>query len=289
MLPTSAAPVLAAIPYRTWSQVDLGPLTIRTFGVLVAIGIVVGIAVTGRLLERVGVDRGPVEQLAVHAVMVGLVGARLAWVLTHLDQIDGPIDVIAVWEGGLQFSGGFLAAVALAAWRLRDTARDVRRSIADAAAVGLTVGLAIGRLGCIAVGEHWGGPTTFPLALEYLGGATAEGTLAVGVAYHNTAVYEAIHLAVLGLVFLWLYRSGRLVVGQGRAAGLFLVWYGVGRFLTDFVRVGDTRVAGLTGAQFVSVLVALVGIRLLTRAVAPAATPAEEDGTAGSEDTVALS
>lgn len=257
--------LLAVIPYQPWSQVDLGPITIRTFGVLVGIGIAAGIAVTGRLLERQDVDRAPIEQLALRAVIVGLVGARLAWVVTNLDAIGSPLDVIAVWEGGLQFSGGFLAATALAAWQLRDRGPAERRTIADAAAVGLTVGMVIGRLGCIAVGEHWGGPSTFPLALEYGGGALAEGDLVVGTAYHNTAVYEALHLLVLAAVLAWLLHRGTLAIGGGRVTGLFLLWYGVGRFVTDTVRVDDTRVLGLTGAQFVALAVAAWGIRVLTR------------------------
>lgn len=246
---------LAAIPYRTFPSIPLGPVELHTFGLLVAAGILAGTVVAGRMVAAAGGDRDRFESLAVRAVLVGLVGARLTWVVTHPGQIATPLDVVAVWEGGLQFSGGFLLAVVVIGPTLRRWGREARWRVADAAAAGLTVGLVIGRIGCVAVGEHLGGRTGFPLAVRYLGGPTVEGPLTVGVAYHNTAVYEALHLAVLAGLLAWAHRSGRLRVGDGRTAAVFLLWYGVLRFVTDTARAYDERLLALTGAQWVALVV----------------------------------
>src|SRR3954466_6655474 len=99
---------------------------------MVALGLMVGAVVASRRGERFGVPSDDTIALATRLVVAGVIGARITWVLTHLDQIDSPVDVVAVWEGGLQFSGGFIAAIVvgfptfrkwsrLTRWRMLDT------------------------------------------------------------------------------------------------------------------------------------------------------------------------
>lgn len=275
--------MLATIPFRPIPEIPGTPL--NTFGLFVALGIVIGVIVGGRLVERAGGDRERFETIGYRAAIAGLVGARLAWVITHLEAIDSPIDVIAVWDGGLQFTGGFVLAVLVALPSVRKLDHPEPRRFADAAAFGLVLGQAIGRIGCVAVGEHWGGPTDFPLALRYLGGQTAEGDLTVGVAYHNTALYELLHLAVLAGILWWLYRRGNVPIGSGRMSGIFLVWYGAFRALTDVVRVGDATALGLTGAQWVALGVLVpIGLVVLYRTRGAGRPDGDEGGEAGEPD-----
>ena len=105
--------------------------------------------------------------------------------------------------------------------------------IADGMALGLVPGLAIGRLGCYSVGEHLGGNTDFFLAVHYLGGDTREGPIAVGAHIHNTALYEFLLLWPLFGLMLWLRKRG---APGGVLVGTFTLWYGVQRFLTDFLK-----------------------------------------------------
>jgi len=255
--------MVGTIPYRTLPEIQLGPIALKTFGLMVAMGILVGVAVAARHARSRGHSGDEVARLAIVMVVIGLVGARLAWVLSHLDRIESPLDVVAVWRGGLAFTGGFLAAVVVAALVLRRWPVGRRWETADGMALGLTVGLAIGRLGCIAVGEHLGGPTSSPLGMRYEGGATVEGPLQVGVAYHNTALYELLHLAVLAGVLWWLLRPGRSRLGTGLV--VFALWYGAARFLTDFLRIYDREVLGLTGAQWACLAVVVVASWLAFR------------------------
>ncbi len=265
--------MFAAIPYHTFPQFHLGPLTIRSFGTLVGIGVVIGAWVAARDIERWGVSREDTYRLATRMVVGGIVGARITWVLTHLDQIHSPVDVIAIWNGGIQFSGGFIAAVIIGFPTFRTWDTKLRWRSLDGYAYGLTIGLAIGRIGCYSVGEHFGRTTDFILGVTYRGGGTQEHfigsqPLVEGMTFHNTALYELLHLLVLFAIMYAIRaharRQGR-VLAPGTIVGLFVLWYGIARFLTDFVRVNDETVLGLTGAQWMSVVLVPAGLWILLR------------------------
>ena len=251
--------VVAGIPYETFPTIDIGPLTIRVFGLMVALGMIVGILVAARRNERFGVPRGETERVGFWLVVLGLVGARLAWVLTHLELIESPVDVIAVWEGGLQFTGGFVVAALVAPLLTRSWPKGRRWVFLDGAVLGLAIGQMIGRIGCYAVGEHLGGETDFFLGVTYQGGTTIEGPLEVGVTYHNTALYEFLWLVPIIIVLVVLDRRES---DPGIMTATFAVMYGTCRFLTDFLRTYDTTVLGLTGAQYGSLLLVAVGLYL---------------------------
>ena len=265
--------MFAGIPYETFPQFDIGPLTIRTFGTMVGLGVLLGAWVAARDLERWGVHREDTYRLATRMVVAGIIGSRVSWVLTHLDRIDSPIDVIAVWEGGIQFSGGFIAAILFGLPAFRRMAPVLRWRVLDGYAFGLTIGLAIGRIGCYSVGEHFGRTTDFFLGTTYEGGSTQEDfigdePLVEGMTFHNTSLYELIHLLVLfGLMAWWRQRAHRRgeVLEPGTIMGLFVLWYGVARFATDLLRVNDDTTLGLTGAQWMSVVLIGVGVWVLAR------------------------
>lgn len=279
-LPSLSTSVLGAVPYHTFPDFQLGPLTIRTFGLLVALGIVLGAMLGARYVANRGLDPDEYISVATTACIVGLVGARLSWVLSHLEAIETPLDVIAVWDGGVQFSGGLLAG-ALAGWWLMRGKHDKAGGwvLVDASALGLVLGMAIGRLGCMAVGEHFGDTTTFALGMTYRGGGTVEPEPAIGTTFHNTAFYEFLHLLVLfAVIGLVLRRAGnrRDPLVPGTLGAIVLVWYGVGRFTTDIVRIYDSRAAGLTGAQWASLVMVAVGLWLLATGSRRAARLADE-------------
>lgn len=272
--------MLAAIPYTTFPEIDLGFVSIRTFGLMVALGVMVGTVIASRLGERWGIPADDTIGLATRLVVAGVIGARITWVLTHLDQIDSPVDVVAVWEGGLQFSGGFLAAIVVGLPTFRKWSRGTRWRMLDGLALGLAVGLAFGRIGCYAVGEHLGGPTGFFLGTRYDGGDTREGPPAIGTVIHNTSLYEFLFLLVIAALLWWLLRRKAVA---GSMIGWFCVMYAVGRFSTDFVRTYDDTVLGLTGAQWMCValfpagLIILVKVRRSLAGIADDPTPAIDD------------
>jgi phosphatidylglycerol:prolipoprotein diacylglycerol transferase len=263
--------VLGAIPYTTFPQIDLGPLHLRTFGLVVAIGVLVGAWLAARFGEEYGVSRDATYSLAMRMVVAGVIGSRITWDLSHTDQIHSALDVIAVWKGGLQFSGGFLFAVAAGYPIYRHWNRLTRWHSLDGYAYGLTIGLAIGRIGCTSVGEHFGRQTSFFLGVRWDGGtAPREQTLGhlelrPGMVFHNTAIYELIYLAVLFVFLTWLLYVRKERPPAGTALGIFCAYYGVTRFLSDSLRVNDERILRLTGAQYLCLLLLPTSVWILVR------------------------
>jgi phosphatidylglycerol:prolipoprotein diacylglycerol transferase len=250
--------VLAAIPYTTFPIIEIGPLHLRTFGLAVGAGVLLGAWLAARYAEQFGIPREETYSLATRMVIAGVLGARATWALSHLDELDGPLDAIAIWKGGLQFSGGFLTAVVAGFPTYRHWPRLKRWRSLDGYAYGLTIGLAFGRIGCTSVGEHFGRRTSFPLAVRYDGGSVRESFLGTvklepGMVFHQTAIYELLYLVLLFAFLTWLLYLRPTKARPGTAIGIFCAYYGVSRFLSDSLRVNDERVLGLTGAQWMCV------------------------------------
>lgn len=287
--------VFSAIPYTTFPTIELGPLNLRTFGLMVALGVLLGAWLAAGYAEKYGIERDDTYRVATWMVLAGIIGSRLTWAATHTDQIDNPIDVIAIWEGGIQFSGGFVAALIVGLPFFRRWARLQRWHVLDGYAFGLSLGLAFGRIGCYSVGEHFGRTTEFFLGTRYDGGEVREPflgdrPLAVGDTFHNTALYEFLYLLVMFLVMgafvLRSRRTGR-EMPPGTLVGAFVLVYGVCRFVSDALRVNDERVAGLTGAQWMSLVMipagAFILVKVRPRLVALAAEAAAAGEAAGAE------
>lgn len=291
--------MLAAIPYTTFPTIELGPLELRTFGLMVALGVLLGTWIAARNAERFGVPRDETYRVATWMVLAGIVGSRLTWAITHTESIEDPIDVIAIWEGGIQFSGGFIAALLVGLPMFRRWDRLQRWRILDGYALGLTIGLAVGRVGCFAVGEHFGRTSDFLLATRYDGGEVREPSLGdvpllEGTTFHNTSLYEMLYLLVIfAALGAWVVLARRRGddVAPGSIVGAFVAAYGVCRFLSDTLRVNDERVLRMTGAQWMCLVMVPAGLFILwkvrPRLAALAAAGAAGDGGAaegGDED-----
>ena len=264
-------PVLAAIPYTTFPTIELGPLNLRTFGLMVALGVLLGAWIAAAYAERFGVSRDETYRVATWMVLAGIIGSRLTWALTHTDQIDSPLDVIAIWQGGIQFSGGFICAILVGLPFFKRWSKVQRWRVLDGYALGLTLGHAFGRVGWYAVGEHIGRATHFFLAVRYDGGEVREPSLGdtplvPGTTFHQTALYEFLYLmvlfVVLGALVLGARRKGR-ELAPGTLVGVFVLYYGVFRWISDSLRVNDERVAGMTGAQWMCLAMIPAGIWIL--------------------------
>ena len=253
---------IASIPYRTFPEIPLGPIHLRTFGLFVGLAFLIGTWLAARAAEQRGIARDEIYRLGGWIVVGGIIGSRLAWVVSHPSDIHSPVDVVAVWRGGLTFTGGFIVAVIVVVPWIRRWSSPLRWAAADSISLGLAAGLMIGRIGCYSVGEHLGHPTSFFLGVRYLGGMTREGPLTIGVTYHNTALYEFLHMAALSAILYWMLRH-RPPFPPGAEIGLFALWYGLARFGTDFLRAYDERVLGLTAAQWLCLVLIPAGVWIL--------------------------
>jgi prolipoprotein diacylglyceryl transferase len=248
----------ATIPPPPGQQIDLGPLSIHYYGVLIGVGALLAIALGRRRYAALGGDPDLIDRVGVVAVLAGLLGARLAYVSTHFsDFIERPWAVLFLWEGGLAFFGGLALGVAVGLWYARRLGMPLPATL-DAIVPGIPLAQAIGRWGNYFNQELYGTPTTVPWALEvelerrlpqYREFAT----------FHPTFLYESLlNLCLVG-VLLWMGRRTRL--RQGSIVWGYLAGYGFVRFWVELIRTDTTfRLLGLSRNNWVALLAFILGL-----------------------------
>ncbi|HVM02567.1 MAG TPA: prolipoprotein diacylglyceryl transferase [Acidimicrobiales bacterium] len=243
MTVTGLAGLVASIPSPPGGSIGVGPLQLRAYGLAIAAGVLVALAIAQRRFARMGGDPDAVTAVAAWAVPAGLVGARLYHVATDYRRFQGQWwRVVQVWEGGLGIPGGLLAGVIAGVVVARRRGLDVP-ALLDAAAPAIPVAQAIGRLGNWFNQELYGRPTDLPWAVRIDPEHRPEGLGDVAT-YHPTFLYEALWNLALATLLVRLGRSGRLPPGQ-----LFVVYaggYAVGRLWVEALRIDPaSRVLGL--------------------------------------------
>lgn len=222
-------------------------LPIRSFGLLVGIGFLVGIWLAARLSKRYGTDpaRDPARLYELSTwVLIGVLGgARLAFVLLNWrEYADRPLDILKTWEGGLVMYGGLILALLLGAWKARRLGMPGWQS----ADYGLTAGFlgqAIGRLGCLMVGDDHGRPTDVPWAITFpdpLPHGSAFPPEWAGVPVHPTQLYMSLKALALFGLGLWLLRRKTF---HGQVTCALLMGYAVLRSTVEIFR-GDASARG---------------------------------------------
>lgn len=227
--------MIASIPSPSTNVIEIGPLTLHMYGVMIALGVVAGVWLTGRRLEAAGAGtRDDASAMAVWAVIAGVLGARLWHVMTDWSSFqDQPIDIIKIWQGGLGIPGGLIAGVAVGLWATK------RRGVAlsamcDAAAPAIPLAQAIGRWGNWWNQELYGRATTLPWGLEIDDEHLVPGAQS-GQLFHPTFLYESLwNLALCGFL-IWLGRRG--VLRPGRLLAVYVLGYGIGRFWVEGLRI----------------------------------------------------
>lgn len=241
---------------------SVGPLTVHWYGLMYLVGFGLAWWLGTRRIER---GLAPLARLQFDSLlflgMLGVfLGGRLGYVLIYKPGYYAahPLQILAVWEGGMSFHGGMLGvmlASAFVAWRHRI---DYLR-LMDFVVPLVPLGLAAGRLGNFINGELWGRPTDLPWGMVFPG-ADAQ-------ARHPSQLYQFGLEGLLLFVLLWWFSSKPRPRGQ--VAGLFLIGYGLLRFAAEFAREPDaflgTLALGLTMGQWLSLAMVLPGAWLFVR------------------------
>lgn len=258
----SASLVLAAIPSPSSNAIEIGPLTVRAYGLAIGTGVVVAVLVAQRRWEARGGDAADIGSVAVWAVPAGLVGARLYHVLTDWHRFEGRWwHALAVWEGGLGIPGGLLAGVVTGAFIARRRGLPVA-DLLDVVAPAIPVAQALGRLGNWFNQELFGRPADLPWALRIDPEHRPAG-FADTATYHPTFLYEALwNLALAGVLLFvgarWRLRPGQLFIG-------YVAGYAAGRLWVEALRIDPaTELAGVRVNIWVSSIVLLTSLAVLT-------------------------
>jgi phosphatidylglycerol:prolipoprotein diacylglycerol transferase len=259
---------------------ELGPITIYSYGILLAAAYLLGLWMAARRARQAGLDANRVLDLGIWVIIAALVGAKALLFIVDFEQFTRSWqDFTTLLRSGGVFYGGLIAAVVVCIYQLRKHRLPLWTS-GDMFAPGIALGYMVGRLGCLAAGCCYGRPTDVPWAVTF---TDPVANLNVGtplnVPLHPTQLYESLAGLAILVVLLAIERRGRAFAG--RTFWLFVLLYAVSRFVIEFFR-GDDRglVLGiLSTSQFISVLLAplsLVMLWYLSRTVHPPAaeTPA---------------
>jgi len=232
---------LASIPSPSFNSIDIGPISLNIYGLAIAVGVVAGVWLFGRRLEERGAGtQDDASSIAIWAVLAGVIGARLYHVATDWERFENNYaDIPKLWEGGLGIPGGLLFGIPVGLYMAKERGIPFATA-ATCAAPAIPLAQAIGRWGNYFNQELYGRPTDLPWALEidadHLVENPATGELfAVGTTFHPTFLYES--LWSLATVFVLLYIDRRWRPRGGSLMGLYLAFYGLGRFWVEGLRV----------------------------------------------------
>ncbi len=254
------------IPYPNISPVifRIGPFAVRWYGVMYAVGFIASYFLVRRQIRQQGLDQsGAIPELFLDSLYTSLVlglviGARLGYVLFYdlSSYLRHPLEIFAVWHGGMSFHGGLIGSLLAGYWCCRKYKVDFWIA-ADLVIVTAPIGLAAGRIGNFINGELWGRVTDVPWAMVFPSGGPFP--------RHPSQLYEFALEGVLLFVILWIAKNRKHF--PGAMVGLFLVLYGCFRIFAEFFREPDVQLGFVAGpftmGQVLSSVMVLCGAVLL--------------------------
>lgn len=243
----------------------IGNFTLRWYGVIVMIGVVVGALIVEQQLKRRGEKGDHIWDALIWVLLPAIVGARLWYVFNSIlggnrSYIENPASIVRVWEGGLHIFGAFLfGAIALLLY-LRRNKLDAWLFL-DAIGPAALIGQGIGRIANFINQELYGPPTTLPwgIPIEAEHRLPQFQDLSPATRFHPTFAYEMLwNFASAGLL-LWLSRRYEKDLKPGALFGGWLVLAGIGRVIVEFFRPDQPKISGL-GLSYSAVFAALMAI-----------------------------
>ncbi len=231
----------------------LGPLEIRYYGIIFALGFLLAYGYLHFTRSRLGLSKLDVENLLLYLMVGVVIGSRLFHVLFWEPSfyLANPVKILFVWQGGLSFHGGLLGAV-LAVWIFARKKKVPLIRLCDALTIPAAIGLAIGRLANFVNGEIWGivaDPQRIPWCVNF------RNTGGDDVCRHPYQIYAFLKRAfVAGILVMIQFRKNR----DGLLTWSFVFLFGVGRLVLDFWR-DDPRFLWLAAGQWMSIVMVIVG------------------------------
>lgn len=250
-------PVLFTIPL-------FGGITIHTYGVMVALGFVAAIVWITYESRRLGQDPARAMDLVFYVILSAIVGSRILHVaIAERDRFfANPLMIFKIWEGGLVFYGGLIAALAVGIWYVRRHRMPVLLSC-DIFAPAIAIGHAVGRVGCFLAGCCYGRPVPHEAWYALTFPPLPKTFAPTGVALYPTQLMEAGGELLIFLALVVLRRWKRF---DGQLMATYLMLYAVVRSFNEYFR-GDAERGFVIGewfstSQFISVLMFAAGAAL---------------------------
>jgi phosphatidylglycerol:prolipoprotein diacylglycerol transferase len=236
---------------------DLGPITIHTYGLLLAAAFIAGIWITSRNAKKQGIHPDSIWNMGLVVIFSALVGAKLLLLVSdyqYYSQNFREIFSLSTLRSAGVYYGGLLLALCAAIWYLRKK-RLPAWTIADLAAPGIALGQTLGRLGCLSAGCCYGKPTQLPWGITFTSQYAYENVgVPLNTALHPTQIYESIATFCLFLYLMWRLSRKHFT---GQILLEYLMLYAVMRFAIEFFRYDDrgfVLYGLLSTSQFIAIL-----------------------------------
>ena len=228
----------ASIPSPSNGTISLGPLNLRAYGLMIALGVLAAVWLAGRRLEARGVGtREDMSYIALWAVPAGIIGSRLYHVITDWRRFEGRwLDAFKIWEGGLGIWGGIAAGVAVGIWAALRRGIPLQGGL-SAITPALPLAQAIGRWGNWWNQELFGRPTDLPWALEVSSDKAVAAGYPPGTTFHPTFLYESLWCLLLCGGLIWVDRRFR--IWGTELFALYVAGYTFMRFWIERLRVDE--------------------------------------------------
>lgn len=253
--------LFASIPSPPLNDLHIGPLRVTFYGIFIMVGVVIAWLVTRDRFVARGGSAEVAERIVIRVVAYGFLGARIAYVSTHLSRFEGEWwKVIAIWEGGLALYGGLtVGAIVMFVYARKWNASFP--DFLDSTAPAVPLAQAMGRLGNYFNQELFGTPTDLAWGLE-IDELHRPAGYEQFATFHPTFLYEALWNVALAFLIIWI--GNRYPSMRGRLIGVYFLGYGFIRFLMELIRTDTTfRFLGLSRNGWVSIGVMLLGAIVL--------------------------
>jgi phosphatidylglycerol---prolipoprotein diacylglyceryl transferase len=240
---------------------EFGGFQIRSYGVIVCCSFLLALWISMREAGRKGLDPKLIQDFSFSALLAGLVGARLYFVLfsERAYFVEHPAEIFAIWKGGMGVIGSLIGGLVAAVWFCRKHGIPLLR-LGETVAPGMALGQTTGQFACLLNGDSYGRPTDLPWAITF---TDPRSMAPLNIPLHPIELYE---MAAYFLVFLLVWKVRKHQNADGLAFFAYLGGYGAARFIVDFFRGDPAMFAwGIQAAQLFGVammLVALLGFLL---------------------------
>ena len=245
--------------------ISIGSIKIYWYGIIIALAMLIGISLATKEAQKLGLEEDTMVDMALWAIPIGFIGARLYYVLFKWDYyIQNPSEIIAIWNGGIAIYGGLIAGGLAVYWFARRKKMTLTLLL-DILAPSVLLAQSIGRWGNFINQEAHGGAVSRQfLETLYLPEFIIEQMNINGTYYHPTFLYESLW-SLLGFILLIILRNQKGLLRRGEVALSYVIWYSFGRFFiegmrTDSLWIGDImRVSQMLSlVLFISAILLLV-------------------------------
>lgn len=239
----------------------IGDFKVEWYSVLIIVGAFLAIIMIMKEAKRHNYPTDFVFNMCFWAIIFGVIGARLYFVVFNLDLYSNFWDIFKIWEGGLAIHGGIIfGLITCLIYCKKYKARLVR--LLDFVAPALLLAQAIGRWGNFFNQEAHGAATTLEhLQNLHIPQFIIDGMNIGGIYYEPTFLYESLWCFIGVIIILIVRRLPKVKVGQPTA--IYLMWYGLGRFVIESMRTDSLMLGGFKVAQIVSVVMIIIGLLML--------------------------